>query len=285
MVKDLIKEQCEEPVALSEMSELAKQTTSGLPTMRETLVTVPAKTATIVSARSDAQISILRPSLPEPRKADETSDSLFEHFAWLYILCREKLFRDDTDRMIRALWPTGRPRPNTGLIELGCGPGFYSTQLADRFPEISVLGIDSSENQINWARAKAHSRHLTNCVFERLNVLALACEDAAFDALIASRLFTVLPQRERAVAEMFRILRPRGRCFIAEPRGPLRASIPLFSMWLLAHITRFKNGYREPAKATVLSTDEFERLFRTQPWREIRVWQDGRYHYALCEKG
>src|SRR5467141_985925 len=30
----------------------------------------------------------------------ESTDSLFERVAWLYAFCRERLFRDDTDRMI-----------------------------------------------------------------------------------------------------------------------------------------------------------------------------------------
>jgi arsenite methyltransferase len=229
--------------------------------------------------------SILEADLPEIAKVEEKTDSLFEHFAWLYILCREKLFRDDTTRMIKALWPSGKPAADTCVMELGCGPGFYSSRLAAQFPRISVLGIDSSESQLNWARAKAEALNIENCSFERLNVLALSCDDSTFDALISSRLFTVLPQSERAIAEMFRVLRPGGRCFIAEPRRAFRASIPLFSMWLLARMTRFKNGYREPIKATVLSSEKFRRLLHTQPWREINTWQDGRYQYALCEKG
>ena len=231
------------------------------------------------------EFSILEAELPEIAKMEEKAESLFEHFAWLYIICREKLFRDDTDRIIKALWPSGKPLVGTRLVEFGCGPGFYSSRLAARFPQVSVLGIDRSESQLNSARAKAESSHLGNCTFERLNVLALSCDDSAFDALIASRLFTVLPKRERAIAEMFRVLRPGGRCFVAEPRKAFRASIPLFSMWLLASMTRFNNGYREPSKATVLSPEKFERLFQTQPWREINIWQDGRYQYALCEKG
>jgi len=72
---------------------------------------------------------------------------------------------------------------------------------------------------------------------------------------------------------------------IAEPRHEFSASIPLLAMWLFAKITRFKNGYREPARATVLPAGEFENLFRTQPWQRVKTWQDGRYQYALCEKG
>jgi SAM-dependent methyltransferase len=216
---------------------------------------------------------------------DSSTDSLFEHFAWLYIFCREKLFRDDTERMVSALWPTGRPTAAEKVIELGCGPGFYSCGLAERFHEISVLGVDRSPKQLSWAREKRNAMGLSNCRFQSDNVLELSHADASFDVLIASRLFTVLPNRRQAVAEMYRVLRPGGRCFIAEPRWAFWASIPLFTMWLLAGLTHFKNGYREPSRARVLSTREMNRLFATQPWRKIETWRDGRYQYALCEKG
>ena len=217
--------------------------------------------------------------------SDTSSDSLFEHFAWLYIFCREKLFRDDTRRMIHALWPDEKARPGEKLIELGCGPGFYSCNLAARFPEISVLGIDRSPNQLSWARKKRNRLGLNNCRFQSDNGLELSHADNSFDVLIASRLFTVLPSRRCAVAEMYRVLEPGGRCFIAEPRWAFWASIPLFTMWLLARLTHFHNGYREPTRARVLSTREMNRLFATQPWRKIEIWREGRYQYALCEKG
>ena len=118
----------------------------------------------------------------------------------------------------------------------------------------------------------------------RVNVLNLPFTDAQFDVLIASRLFTILPDRARAVAEMYRVLKPGGRCFIAEPRYTIWASIPLFAMWLLASMTHSGNGYREPRKATVFSAIGFERIFSSQPWKRVKTWQDGRYQYALCEK-
>jgi ubiquinone/menaquinone biosynthesis C-methylase UbiE len=223
-------------------------------------------------------------SVAAEETGDASSDSLFEHFAWLYIFCREKLFRDDTQRMIAALWPNGKPEPGEKVIELGCGPGFYSCGLAERFPKISVLGVDRSPSQLSWAREKRTSLGLNNCGFQSDNVLELSHADETFNVLIASRLFTVLPDRRRAVAEMFRVLRPGGRCFIAEPRWAFWASIPLFTMWLLAGLTHFKNGYREPSRARVLPTREMNRLFATQPWQKVETWRDGRYQYALCEK-
>jgi arsenite methyltransferase len=212
-------------------------------------------------------------------------DSLFEHAAWVYAFCREHLFRDDTERIITALWPNGRPAPGTTLIELGCGPGFYSCHLAQRFCEISITGVDRSGKQLHWASERANSLRLSNCCFKRINALKLSCSDAAFDVVLASRLFTILPEPAGVIAEMYRVLKPGGRCFVAEPRYAFWASIPLFAMWLIAGFIPSRNGYREPRKATVFSANAFAALFPAQPWKKINIWQDGRYQYALCEKG
>lgn len=214
----------------------------------------------------------------------EPADSLFNRFAWLYVFFREKLFRDDTDRMIDALWPAGRPPAGTRMLEIGCGPGFYSCGFAARFPELRVIGVDRAARQLDCAKSKARKFGLTNCRFERDNVLDLSYPDDSFDVLVAARLFTVLPERKRAIGEMNRVLRSGGRCLIAEPRYGIWASLPLFAMWFVARCTRMDNGCREPRRAIVLSTDQFRDLFTSLPWSDVKVWQDGRYHYALCEK-
>jgi ubiquinone/menaquinone biosynthesis C-methylase UbiE len=217
-------------------------------------------------------------------RTHDDSQSLFEQVPWLYVFCRENLFRDDTDRIRRALWPAGPPPPETKLIELGCGPGFYSCRLAQRYPQISVVGVDRADRQLAWARGRARNLGLRNCRFDRVNVLEIPYAESYFDALIASRLFTVLAERELAIAEMHRVLQPGGRCMIAEPRHAFRASVPLIAMWILARATHLGNGYREPRKAHVIEFEDFSRLCVTQPWKKCRCWQDGRYQYALCEK-
>jgi arsenite methyltransferase len=214
----------------------------------------------------------------------ESTNSLFERVAWMYAFCREHLFRDDTERIISALWQNQQPALGTKVVELGCGPGFYSRKLAMRFPQIAVTGVDRSESQVRSACQRAAAQNVNNCVFERVNALALPSADESFDILIASRIFTVLPDRDRAVGEMFRVLKRGGRCFIAEPRHAFWASIPLTAMWILASVIHSGNGYREPRRATVLATDAFSNLFRRLPWKSVRIWQDGRYQYAVCEK-
>ena len=45
-------------------------------------------------------------------------------------------------------------------------------------------------------------------------------------------------------------------------------------------------GRRDEEPHPILSLHrEMNRLFASQPWRNMETWQDGRYQYALCEKG
>lgn len=215
--------------------------------------------------------------------------SLFERYSWLYAFCRERLFRDDTDRVAMALWPVEPPPMGSQLLELGCGPGFYTRRLAKRYGELRAIGVDLSEGQLDRARARALATGLTNCHFQRANVLSLTQPDGSVDAIVASRLFTVLSERDQALCEMYRVLRPGGRCLIMEPRSVLRASVPLTAMWLAASLasfgTRRRERYLEPAIVTVLSFPAFRATAIAQPWAEVRCWHDARYQYAVCLKG
>ncbi|MEY2526535.1 MAG: hypothetical protein QOE73_1306 [Verrucomicrobiota bacterium] len=226
----------------------------------------------------------LAPTTFPPQDGFYQSDSLFDRMPWLYAFYRERVFRDDTNRIVGAFWPNSRPAHGTTVLELGCGPGFYSRRLAARFPEISITGVDRSQSQLQCARLRAQKQGLHNCSFEHVNAQQIRSEDGCFDVLVASRLFTVLPQPETVIGEMFRVLRPGGRCFVAEPRYALWASIPLIAMWLLAAVILSENRYREPRKATVFTKSAFQKLFSSQPWKKVEIWQDGRYQYAICEK-
>ena len=216
--------------------------------------------------------------------ANHNHDSLFEHATWAYAFCREHLFRNDTRRIITALWPDERPAPGTTLIELGCGPGFYSCRLAERFRGISITGVDRSAKQVQWASERAEELQLSNCCFKRLDVRQLSYCDEAFDVVLASRLLTILPEPASVINGMYNLLKPGGRCFVAEPCYAWWASIPLLAMWVLVGLVPSRNGYLEPRKATVFSAEAFANLFAPQPWKKCKTWRDGRYQYALCEK-
>ena len=213
-------------------------------------------------------------------------DSLFERCAWFYALCREYLFRDHTPEIVQSLFPDDPPVPGTHLLELGCGPGFYACRLSEELPRIRTTGIDLSHNLIRRAESRARKFRLPNCSFEHADAHALPYPTGSIDAIVVSRLFLIVPDKEGIVGEVFRVLRPGGRCFIAEPTSGFRTRFPLAFLWLLSRLTTSPAGkYREPQQADVMSRPDFEALIATQPWGSMKLEADHWYQYAVCQKG
>ena len=130
---------------------------------------------------------------------------------------------------------------------------------------------------------------LANCHFERDDVHALARPSGSADAVLVSRLFMMLADRAQALGEIHRVLRPGGACFLAEPRSPWRAAIPLHAMWAMVYLLALGGGasprsYGERRNPVVLTDAEFGELLDSQPWSEVRRWQGRHYHYALCRR-
>ena len=212
-------------------------------------------------------------------------ESLFERCSWFYALCREYLFRDHTPEIASSLFPAGGPEPGTHVLEVGCGPGFYSCRLADEYPQLQTTGIDLSDNLLLRAKRRASRRRLLNCEFRKGDAHALPASLSQVDAVVMSRLFLIVPDRAAVVREVFRVLRPGGRCFIAEPTSGFRTRIPLSCMWILSKFPYTPaGGFREPHQAEVMSRPDFARLIGSQPWRSVKIEYDGWYQYAVCEK-
>ncbi len=216
------------------------------------------------------------------------ASSLFDCFPGIYAFWRERLFRDDTERIVTSLWPGGSPSAGSTVVELGCGPGFYARALAARFPALDLVGIDRSRPLLDLAERRAGSAGLSNCRFEWGDAQAIGRASDSVDAVIASRLITILPEPERAIREIHRVLRPGGACFIAEPRPHPLAHLPLELLWAAAGLARIGRDtgvrYREPVAPALLQPDEFAGLMAASPWRDRHLSSDRRYQYAVCVK-
>src|ERR1700753_1259308 len=128
-------------------------------------------------------------NLPAPKFSgplDGDPESLFERCSWLYAFCREHLFRDHTAAISDALWPGTHPSPDTRLLEIACGPGFYACSLAQRYPDIQITGVDLSERLLSRAKDRADLRRLQYCHLVKPTVLALSESLEPVDAIVAS---------------------------------------------------------------------------------------------------
>jgi len=205
--------------------------------------------------------------------------SLFERRDWLYAFMREHCFRDDTERIAAALWPDGAPTAGSRMVDVGCGPGTYTRGLASLHPGLEAIGIDRSPRQLRRARERAHRDGVTNCRFDFGDALALPLASCSADAVVAARLLMVLRDPARALAEIHRVLRPGGRCFIAEPRPGIWTELPLAAMRIMA-----AGSGSDLDRLRAHDDAGWEALLATQPWSRLERTDDRRYRYAVGER-
>ena len=100
------------------------------------------------------------------------------------------------------------------LLDIGTGTGQLGLAAVERWPDVSVVGIDASAEMRAMADAEA-DRRLTDGQRPRFSsVVAVAdrlpLADGAFDAAVSSFVFQLVPNRARALREARRVLRPDG---------------------------------------------------------------------------
>ncbi len=114
------------------------------------------------------------------------------------------------------------------ILDIGCGPGSSAFVLAQRFPEAEVVGVDFSRRMIARAR-RHHGRlfpELRNVRFEVGDATDLRFDAGEFDLVVGHSFLYLVPQRQRVLEELRRVLGQGGRLVLLEPnrRGDLLAA-------------------------------------------------------------
>lgn len=106
--------------------------------------------------------------------------------------------------------------PGEHVLDVACGTGLVALAAADCVgPSGRVSGIDLSGKMVDVAQRRAQSLGLANVDFARMDAENLDLPDASFDVVLCALGLMYMPDPERAVQEMRRVLRPGGRVVIA----------------------------------------------------------------------
>ncbi|MER8013696.1 methyltransferase domain-containing protein [Streptomyces griseoluteus] len=104
----------------------------------------------------------------------------------------------------------GSLAPDMRVLDVGCGPGTITADLAALVPDGRVTGADRAPGVLEQARATAEGRGLANVDFEVADVHALGHPDGAFDVVHAHQVLQHVGDPVGALREMVRVTRPGG---------------------------------------------------------------------------
>jgi len=116
-----------------------------------------------------------------------------------------------------------RHKPTGILADIGCGPGLLTTLIAQKFPRLRVLGLDTAQEMVKTANANAVSLGFEGRVeFREGNIQSLPLPDHSLDFAISSLSLHHWSEPGRGLAEIHRALKPGGQVLLIDMRRDSR---------------------------------------------------------------
>ncbi|MEU8278080.1 methyltransferase domain-containing protein [Microbispora bryophytorum] len=109
-----------------------------------------------------------------------------------------------------AAYLLGELKPHMRILDVGCGPGTITADLAGLVPQGEVIGLDSEPGILERARREAQARGLGNVSFTTGDVNALGYPDASFCVVHAHQVLQHVGDPVGALREMRRVTKPGG---------------------------------------------------------------------------
>src|SRR5207248_281103 len=147
----------------------------------------------------------------EPRRKPGRGESPRDHARMTYThghhesVLRSHKWRT-VDNSARYLAPS--LTAGASVLDVGCGPGTISVDIAKRVAPGRVVGLDASAAVIEDARA--HAAGVDNIEFRAGDVYALDVDDGTFDVVHAHQVLQHLHDPVKALREMKRVCKPGG---------------------------------------------------------------------------
>src|SRR5215218_3639624 len=95
--------------------------------------------------------------------------------------------------------------PDSGVLDVGCGPGGLAAALAEIVGQENVAAVDPSQPFVSVCRARLPTADVRVAAAEELPFA-----DDSFDAAFAQLVVNFMTDAERGVGEMKRVVRPGG---------------------------------------------------------------------------
>lgn len=158
---------------------------------------------------------------------------------------------------------------NSRVLDIGCGTGRFTLMLS-KVTKAEVYAIDPSEDMLDEAKKKDKKKKVkwSKGIAEKLSL-----PNEYFDCVYMTFVFHQIKNRKKAVAEIYRVLKPKGKCvFMTTSYAHIRWS-PLYMFPGLAKIDL----------ARFPSLPEFKRILQKGGFSNVHYHLDryGDHGYAV----
>ncbi|RYZ76119.1 MAG: ubiquinone/menaquinone biosynthesis methyltransferase, partial [Proteobacteria bacterium] len=162
-------------------------------------------------------------NLPQPDKSSDAVRAMFDEIAPTYDLLNGLLSANQD-----ALWRYRGAkrlcvRKNERVLDLCCGTGELTREIARQAPESEVVGADFSSQMLEIARRNDEGRS-----YIEANALELPFGDEEFDAVSVAFGVRNFEDTRKGLSEIARVLKPGGRLLVLEFMRPTNAALGRF---------------------------------------------------------
>ncbi len=156
------------------------------------------------------------------------------------------------------------------ILDVGCGNGKITAEIAARVPRGAVLGVDPSRDMIAFATQHHVSADQPNLRFAVADVRSLRFEPE-FDLVVSFNALHWVPEQERALRSIRRALKPGGQTLLRFVPGGPRKSLEdvIEEVRASAHWAHYFPDFRKPYLH--LTPESYEHLAGECGLRVVRM--------------
>ncbi|QKG83266.1 class I SAM-dependent methyltransferase [Kroppenstedtia pulmonis] len=167
------------------------------------------------------------------------------------------------------------------VLDIGCGPGWYTCVLKDLAPHINCVGVDLSTEMVEMARSVVKDENIQGVEFVEGNALKLPFPDESFDFVTSCFSFRFWGREIQSLREAYRVLKPDSLLYIADISGDIPQKK---QQEILADVPDNGKEFVKRAMEMGLPTQEVDRILHQVGFDNVNHRTGGIGGYGLTDR-